>query len=312
MSQDLLSSAEVAVLLGVSPSSVKRWADSGALECVRTPGRHRRFARAAVARFAADQRAPSAVGSETGATAGLAAEPEDVEAWLETLVAGQSVLELDARIAAERARLGAWWRVAEVFSDVLRCIGDRWQSGRLDLLAEHVASERLARALARAGDHLPPRPGAPCALLALADGEEHELGLRLVELVLREAGWPVRWAGARTPSDSVVQALASGGVDAVVLSASSARTDVAALAAQAERLARACAAAGVRLLVGGSAPWPPLPAPAERVPDLAALARLAASARGSGRRLAGAAERGARRDAESFEHPLEDELMEGP
>jgi excisionase family DNA binding protein len=38
MTDELLSSTEAAALLGVSPSSVKRWADEGALACVKTRG----------------------------------------------------------------------------------------------------------------------------------------------------------------------------------------------------------------------------------------------------------------------------------
>jgi excisionase family DNA binding protein/PAS domain S-box-containing protein len=42
---------EAAQLLGVSPSTLRRWADSGRLETVRTSGGHRRFARAALRRL---------------------------------------------------------------------------------------------------------------------------------------------------------------------------------------------------------------------------------------------------------------------
>ncbi|MGZ3440760.1 MAG: helix-turn-helix domain-containing protein, partial [Polyangia bacterium] len=51
MSERLLSSAEVAELLGVSPASIKRWADAGILPCVKTAGQHRRFRREVVDRF---------------------------------------------------------------------------------------------------------------------------------------------------------------------------------------------------------------------------------------------------------------------
>ena len=43
MSDDLLSTREVSDMLGVGTTSIKRWADEGELECVRTPGGHRRF-----------------------------------------------------------------------------------------------------------------------------------------------------------------------------------------------------------------------------------------------------------------------------
>jgi len=52
-----LTSTRVAEILGVTASSVKRWADEGLLACERTAGGHRRFQSSEVARF-----------RETGAT----------------------------------------------------------------------------------------------------------------------------------------------------------------------------------------------------------------------------------------------------
>ena len=43
MADELLSTREVSDMLGVGTTSIKRWADEGELECVRTPGGHRRF-----------------------------------------------------------------------------------------------------------------------------------------------------------------------------------------------------------------------------------------------------------------------------
>ena len=51
MSDQRLTSTRVAALLGVTASSVKRWADEGLLACERTAGGHRRFLASEVARF---------------------------------------------------------------------------------------------------------------------------------------------------------------------------------------------------------------------------------------------------------------------
>lgn len=44
----MLSPGEVARRFGVDPKTVIRWADSGQIEHIRTPGGHRRFPAAAV------------------------------------------------------------------------------------------------------------------------------------------------------------------------------------------------------------------------------------------------------------------------
>jgi excisionase family DNA binding protein len=57
--EHLLSRTEVARLFGVSTSSVTRWARTGMLKTIRTPGGHYRFpaeeTRRAAARFAAGE-----------------------------------------------------------------------------------------------------------------------------------------------------------------------------------------------------------------------------------------------------------------
>src|SRR2546428_10841525 len=43
MNTDVLSTRQVATLLGVGEATVKRWADAGEIDCFRTPGGHRKF-----------------------------------------------------------------------------------------------------------------------------------------------------------------------------------------------------------------------------------------------------------------------------
>jgi len=244
MTQKLLTGAEVAKLLGVPAISVKRWADMGLLRSTQSAGNRRRFDPVEVERFLKDQ--TGEVQPQNG--------PE-VEGWLDLLLSDGDTHQLLATVYAERARLGAWWKVSESLSAVLEEIGERWAEGTLSILEEHIATERLARVLARVSDQLPSRAGAPRLLLTTAEGEEHTLGLSLAEIVIREHGWPVLWAGRRVPLSEIVAHVASGSVDAVAVSASSV-ADPGDLLAQTERLGAICRAGEVHLLLGGSGPWP--------------------------------------------------------
>jgi excisionase family DNA binding protein len=262
--EETLTSAEAASVLGVSPSSIKRWADEGLLPCVKTAGRHRRFRRTDVERFLRDKgiTPPAAQG--------------DVEAWLALLLRPSAPQEVDSRLFAARARLGTWARVAAELGPVLEELGRRWVEGRITILAEHVASERLARGLQRAAEWLPSRPDAPRALLAAAEGDEHTLGLSLVELCLRELGWNTEWAGRLTPAEELARYLTE--VERppalLALSASSWSKNQARLAAQLARITRAARARGTEVVVGGSGAWPETPKDATRGRDLSVLARF--------------------------------------
>ena len=108
MNQKLLTSAEVARILGVTPGSVKRWADLGLLRCARKVGRQPRFDPVEVERFRKDQT------GEIQPAAG-----PDVEVWLELLLAEGESHQLLATLYAERARQGAWWKVSESLAAVL-------------------------------------------------------------------------------------------------------------------------------------------------------------------------------------------------
>jgi excisionase family DNA binding protein len=235
---DLIGTEEVARLLGVGTTAVKRWADQGLLACARTPGGHRRFSRAEVQRFLrADFR---------GGSAG----------WVDFLADTDDGHAVEARMLVERGRLGTWSRVATVLGEALVEMGRRWEAGALSIADEHLASERLSRALARLSGTLPMDPGAPRALLATAEGDDHTLGLALAELCLREAGWATLWAGRGTPSAEIAAMVPRRAVRLVALSASCTSTDALALRRQARAVAQACRAGGAQLALGGSGAWP--------------------------------------------------------
>ncbi len=243
MAPTFLTSAQAAQLLGVTAATVKRWSDAGLLPCVRTAGAHRRFDPAEVARLVDGRRKD---------------EPLPGDTWADHLL-DPDPAALHLLLLEERARLGAWWRVAERLGQAVRVVGERWEQGRLSIVDEHAASERLSRALARRADTLPARAGAPRVLLASAEGDDHTLGLALAELVLREWGWATLWAGRNAPAADLAAALEAGRADVLALSASVASRPES-LARELELLAPVVTARGVRLLAGGAGPWPdPLP-----------------------------------------------------
>jgi len=118
MTQKLLTGAEVANSSG--PGDLRE-ALGGHGPAPEYPerGKRRRFDPIEVERFLKDQ--TGAVQPENG--------PE-VEGWLELLLSDCDTHQMLATIYAERARLGAWWKVAESLSAVLEEIGERWAEGR--------------------------------------------------------------------------------------------------------------------------------------------------------------------------------------
>ena len=104
----------------------------------------------------------------------------------------------------------------KVLLPYLRELGDRWERGEASVAQEHFASivirGRLL-ALARGWD----RGGGPRALLACAPTEQHELGLIVFGLALRQHGWGITYLGADTPIETLAVAQAQLEPSAVVV-----------------------------------------------------------------------------------------------
>jgi excisionase family DNA binding protein len=270
---DLLTTADAARLAGVGASSVKRWADLSLLRCVRTAGGHRRFLREELERFLREQG-----GSLTAAPTGD---------WVDLMLTA-GIFELQGELLRARDRSGAWYRVAAEVGTALVDLGERWARSEISVLEEHMASEKLTRAIQRTIESLPSSPDNPRAVLATAPNDEHTLGLSLVELCLREAGWACVWSGRGTPTQELITLAESGEVSLLALSASLSSSDPKPLAREARRLGEACRVSRVDLLLGGAGAWPERPAYGTRVRDLPSLHDLAlrlraAHAPGTGR-----------------------------
>ena len=265
----MLTTTEAAALASVTPSTIKRWADQGRLTYARTVGGHRRFSRAAVESALRDGAAGAASASASGAEAAA-------NSWVRCLIDGPRH-ELDGRLLEARARLGRWCDVADELAVALRALGVAWATGLISIAEEHVASDNLARALARAGDTLPTRRHAPRCALACAGDDEHTLGLSLAELCVREVGWSPLWLGRRTPLAEVVRLVTEGDVDVVSLCASEASRDAQALADIDAELGAACHAHGAGLVLGGAGIWPALPRHGVRLTSFAAFRELLVS-----------------------------------
>ncbi|MEL6188643.1 MAG: helix-turn-helix domain-containing protein, partial [Myxococcota bacterium] len=186
MSEELITTTEAARVLGVGPSTVKRWADDGLLACVRTAGGHRRFLTEEILRFK-----QQGYGSEgSGAT----------DHWLDLLISEDAdPFQINAALLQARGDASSWWEVCASLAPVLSEIGTRWARGELAIAEEHVASERLARGLAFVTQSIGVAPRSPACVLVTVEGDDHTLGLSMVEVCAREAGWSTIWLGRSTP-----------------------------------------------------------------------------------------------------------------
>ncbi len=218
---------------GVSPELLRAWERRyGLFEPDRSPGRFRLYSDDDAARVFAMREAMAG---------GLSA----AEAARVTLVreGGGAIVDMGAGAVLDEPRRALWQALTtfdepgahaaldrllallsvETFlSDVviptLRELGDGWERGTITVAQEHFASNLLRGRLLALGRGWGRGVGRH-ALLAAPPGDQHDLGLVILALALRDRGWRVTFLGADTPIETVMDTASRVGPEVVVLAA---------------------------------------------------------------------------------------------
>ncbi|MFO0727799.1 MAG: MerR family transcriptional regulator [Myxococcota bacterium] len=136
----------------------------------------------------------------------------------------------------------------QIFRPALQEIGSLWESGRISVAQEHLASEVIGRALRSMRLLVEPSEGDRLVLLACLEDEEH--ALPLYGVAFRFASWGYRTVvlGPRTPPSALATA-----VDALKPTVIGLSATIAPPAQQAKRIVEAYAEAcrGRPWLIGG-------------------------------------------------------------
>jgi len=148
--------------------------------------------------------------------------PAAIERDLVELVRGHDALALQTAIANQLMRQGLQRFVLETMAPLARAVGDAWMRGELQVFEEHLYSEQLHIALRTAINAFPRPAGTPRVLLTTFPGEQHGLGLLMVEALLVPEGAQCISLGVQTPLEDIRRAALAYGADVVAVSFSNA------------------------------------------------------------------------------------------
>lgn len=112
----------------------------------------------------------------------------------------------------------------KVIIPVLVRVGEEWYLGRLSVATEHFASNFLRARLMTIFQKLPLKRGAKRILLGGAPGEMHELGILMMSILLREAGYHVEFLGPDIPLDDLVDYAAEVNARMIIMAATTIET----------------------------------------------------------------------------------------
>lgn len=94
----------------------------------------------------------------------------------------------------------------EIIAPAMWRIGDLWERGEISIADEHIATEISIRVLAlqREAQRVAQTRGEHRVVLAAPAGEQHIVALRMVDNLLRNAGYDVVMLGSDVPGDALI------------------------------------------------------------------------------------------------------------
>jgi MerR family transcriptional regulator, light-induced transcriptional regulator len=145
-----------------------------------------------------------------------------LERDLLALLKSHNAPALQHALANQLMRQGLQRFVLETITPLNRAVGEAWMRGELQVFEEHLFTEQLQVALRTAINAFPRQAGVPKVLLTTFPGEQHGLGLLMVEALLVPEGAQCISLGTQTPIDDIRNAALAHKVHVVALSISAA------------------------------------------------------------------------------------------
>jgi len=223
------NSEDAAKILGVNVSTIKRWTESGALECIKTAGGHRKFLMSHLASFVEkNKKKNSKVNLFT-----LESE-QDIEISYRILKGdfqflNKYVLEQALRCNREEIQqvfnglyLGQYplHQIYDlIVTPVLHQIGYMWSEDELSVIQEHLASQAIKDCISRLQGILRlPEPNGQTALCLTPSRELHDIPLKMVDYILEARGFTVLFSGQITPLEKIEQTFSTYKFDRLYIS----------------------------------------------------------------------------------------------
>jgi DNA-binding transcriptional MerR regulator/methylmalonyl-CoA mutase cobalamin-binding subunit len=125
---------------------------------------------------------------------------------------------LEASLSRSAQLLGVDRFLEEVAQPMIGDLDEGWQSGRITIAQEHLASAAFRSVLDRLRREFVATPGARRMLVTTPSGQLHELGALLAAVVAAAEGWSVIYVGPNLPVEEIVQAALTTRADAIALS----------------------------------------------------------------------------------------------
>lgn len=141
--------------------------------------------------------------------------------------------------------------IEDLLDPLFTLIGERWKTGELRPVHEHMASSIIRSLIYLLRNNSPSSLAAPRMVVTTPVGQLHELGALLAAIIAELKGWQVTYLGANLPAEEIAAAVKFTEASAVTISISSC-TDDNVVPKELRRL-RKLVGSEIALIVGGRA-----------------------------------------------------------
>jgi len=160
-------------------------------------------------------------------------------------------IALESHFENAIVELGTGAFIEHLLAPLLSMIGERWKTGELRPVHEHMVSAIIRSLTYILRNNAPPSERAPNMVVSTPIGQMHELGALLAAIMAEIKGWRVTYLGANLPAEEIAAAVKYTDARAVTISISFA-TDDPVLPKELRRIKKLCGR-DVALIVGGRA-----------------------------------------------------------
>ncbi|MFT5288256.1 MAG: excisionase family DNA binding protein [Planctomycetota bacterium] len=206
-----ISPKQLARAVGVSESSIKRWANEGRFPLVRTVGGHRRIAFDEAIRFIREAQldvvAPDAIGLGDLGPVQAGTHKDHADRIRELLTSGDSEGFRAALVAAFVSGESLCTLCDGPIRKAMESVGELWLESESGIYEEHRLTALATAGLVQAGLLLGSQSGRPIAVGGALRDDLGQLATLMASTVLMEAGFQTVDIGANTPAASFMVAI---------------------------------------------------------------------------------------------------------
>jgi MerR family transcriptional regulator, light-induced transcriptional regulator len=251
----------------VTQSSLRFLEREGLIEPTRTPGGHRLYSRSDIERILQikawqDQRLTLDQIRDRLEQRDRLSHPEEIsDAFLQLVLGGNLIAARRLVLDADTLGMSLSKIFGEVLQPALNEVGNRWEHGRVLVAQEKETSEFVRDIIAELSQrHDRSTPSGASIVAASVHGERHELGLRMINGLLRAEGCRMHYLGADVAHEFLTEAIVLHRPDLVLLSVKL-EQNIPEIGKAARHLREARVDPAPRILAGGEA----VPAHSDRV-----------------------------------------------